>query len=159
MESAGFEHEDAFVVQWNLGCLPSQTLVEVARGRICWISRPVEPVEVRFVVGDPFLEGLPRRFDGLHGVDVEGRRWRAGQVDDPLPQAVEAEEELDFLAADHLAHRLHRPFAAWALERIAAPDFQDEVAPERAHFAGGFFVGWRDEEDLEWEIVDFRFSI
>lgn len=80
-------------------------------------------------------------------------------MDDAFPQAVEAEEKLDFLAADDLAHGLHRPFAAGALERVAAPDLQDEVAPERAHFAGGLFVRWRNEEDLEWEIVDFRFQI
>jgi hypothetical protein len=37
------------------------------------------------------------------------------------PKAVEAEEELDFLAADDFANRFHGAFAAGAFERIAAP--------------------------------------
>ena len=36
-----------------------------------------ETIEVGFFVGDPFLDRLPRWFDRLHGVDVEGRRRRA----------------------------------------------------------------------------------
>ena len=37
----------------------------------------VELVEVRFVVGDPLLDRLPRRFDGFHGLDIEWWRRRA----------------------------------------------------------------------------------
>ena len=40
------------------------------------------------------------------------------------PQAVEAEEKLDFLAADHLADGLHGALAARALERVVAPDWR-----------------------------------
>ena len=55
------------------------------------------------VVGDPFLDGLPRWFDGLHRLDIEGRRWRTWKLDDTFPQAVEAEAELDLLAEDDIA--------------------------------------------------------
>jgi hypothetical protein len=102
---------------------------------------------------------LPGRLDGLESLDVEGWRWRAGQVDESLPQPMEAEEKFHFPAADDQAHGLHGALAAGASERVAAPDFQDEVAPERAHFPGGLFLRWRDEEDFQLEIVDFRFSI
>jgi hypothetical protein len=36
------------------------------------VSFLVESVQVRFVIGDPFLDGHPRRLDGLHGLDIEG---------------------------------------------------------------------------------------
>jgi len=29
-----------------------------------------EPVQIRFLIRDPFLDGLPGWFDGLHGFDV-----------------------------------------------------------------------------------------
>ena len=45
-------------------------------------------------VGNPFLDRLPGRLDGLHGVDVEGWWGRAREMDDSLPEAVEAEEKL-----------------------------------------------------------------
>ena len=132
----------------DFGCLPCLALVVAIWIGIGWIPGPVEPVEIGFVVGDPFLDRLPGRFDRLHGLDVKRRRWRAGQLNQPFPQPVEAEEKFDLLATDDLAHRLHGAFAARALEGIAAPNFQDEVTPERAHVAGGLF-GWRgDEEDL-----------
>jgi hypothetical protein len=50
---------------------------------------------------------------------------------------VEAEEKLDFFAADHLPDRFHAAFAARAQERVATPDLENEVAPQGAHFAGG----------------------
>jgi hypothetical protein len=31
---------------------------------------------LRIVVGDPFADGLPRRFNGLKGLDVDGARQR-----------------------------------------------------------------------------------
>ena len=128
-ESGIFEDQGAAISEGDFFWPPIRTLVElVGLGVAC---RPflVEPVQVRFVVGDPFLDGLPRWFDGLHGVDVEGRRWRAREMDNALPEAVKAEEEFDFLVADHGDGDLHRPIAAGALERVAAPHFEDEVAP------------------------------
>ena len=83
----------------------------VFEGDFDWLSgweALVEQVEtqLRIVVWDPFADGLPRRFDGFEGFDVEGRvrRWR--EVDDALPQSVEAEEELDFTGADDGADAL-----------------------------------------------------
>ena len=116
--------------------------------RLIWIPGTVEPVEIRLVVGDPLLDRLPGRFDRLHGLDVEGWRRRARERDDSLPEAVEAEEELDFLAADDFADGFHGALAAGALERVAAPNLEDEVAPEGAHVAGGLFRWCGDEEDL-----------
>ena len=69
-------------------------------------------------------------------------------MDDALPKTVEAEEELDFLAADDLADGLHGAFAARTLEWVAAPDFQNEVAPEGPHVAGGLLGRGGDEEDF-----------
>ena len=98
----------------------------------------VEQVEarLRIVVWNPFADGLPRRFDGLEGLDVEGRVgwWR--DVDDSFPKSVEAEEEWDFAGADDGADAMHGGLAAGALERVGAPDAEDEIAPERAHRAG-----------------------
>ena len=107
----------------------------------------VEQVEarLRIVVWNPFADGLPRRFDGLEGLDVERRVgwWR--DVDDRFPKSVEAEEELDFAGADDGAGALHGGLAAGALERVGAPDAHDEVAPERTHGASGDFGWWRDD--------------
>jgi len=119
--------------------------VWVGIGGIPWT---VEPIEVGFVVGDPFLDGLPRWLDGLHGVDIKGRGRRAGEMDEAFPEDVEAEEEFDFLATDDLADGLHDALAAGALERVAAPNLEDEVAPEGAHIAGSAFGRRGDEEDL-----------
>lgn len=103
------------------------------------IPGTVEPVEVGFVVGDPCLDRQPGWFDRLHGLDVKGRRWRAREREDSLPEAVEVEKELNFLAADDFADGFHGALAAGAFERIAAPCFQDEVTPEGAHVTGGLF--------------------
>jgi hypothetical protein len=48
----------------------------------------IEPSEIRFVIGDPFLDGLPGWLDGLHGFDIEGRRRWTGKMDDSFPEAV-----------------------------------------------------------------------
>ena len=109
----------------------------------------VEPVQVRFVVGDPFLDSLPGWLDGLHGFDVEGRRWRAREMNDAFPEAVEAEEEFDLAGAQVGAHGFHDAVAAGALERIATPDLQDKVAPEGSHVAGSAFGRGGDEEELD----------
>ena len=95
--SGGFENQDAAVFQMDFGCLPCLALVESFWIRIGWIPGTVEPVEAGFIVGDPFLDRLPGWFDRLHRLDVEGRRWRARERDDSLPEAVEAEEELSTL--------------------------------------------------------------
>ncbi|MFT7173345.1 MAG: hypothetical protein ACI9NQ_001565 [Paracoccaceae bacterium] len=54
----------------------------------------------------------------------------------------------DFLATEDLADGLHGALAAGALERVAAPNLKDEVAPEGAHVAGSAFGRGGDEEDL-----------
>ena len=125
--SGVFENQDAVVVQLDFGCFPCRRLVEPVWVRLIWIPRTVEPVEIGFFVGDPFLDRLPGWFDRLHGVDVEGRRWRAWECDDSLPEAVEAEEELDFLAADDFADRFLGALAVGAFERIAAPYFSKSL--------------------------------
>jgi len=130
-ESGIFEDQGAAISEGDFFWPPIRTLVElVGLGVAC---RPflVEPVQVRFVVGDPFLDGLPRWLDGLHGVDVEGRRWRARarararEMDNTLPEAVEAEEEFDFLAADPSAGDFHRPIAA----RASSPCRHPRIRP------------------------------
>jgi hypothetical protein len=86
-----------------------------------------------------------------------GVRWITGTVE-PIeirfPQAVEAKGEFVFLAADDLANRFHRALAAGALERIAAPNLEDEVAPEGTHVTGGLL--WRPAvfrmEARVWEV-------
>ena len=138
-ESGIFEDQGAAIAEGDFFWLPGGALVELIGLGVGWGPRLVEPVQVRFVVGDPFLDGLPGRLDGLHGVDVEGRGRRAWKTNNSFPEAVEAEEEFDFLVADHGAGDLHRPLAAGAEERVAAPHFEDEVAPERAHVAGPAF--------------------
>ena len=86
--------------------------------------------------------------DGLEGFDVEGRvrRWR--EVDDAPPQSLEAEEEWDFSGADDGADALHGGLPTGALERVGAPDAEDEVAPERTDGACGDFGWWRDNRRL-----------
>ena len=136
--------------------------------RLARVGALVEQVAawLRFVVGNPFPDRLPRRLDGLEGLDVEGRgRWWR-DVDDalmslplhpsgclrqsmsaplPFPKSVQPEEELDFTSAEEGVHDFHGAFAAMALERVGTPDAEDEVAPERAHGAGGDF-GWRRDD-------------
>ena len=69
-------------------------------------------------------------------------------MDDAFPEAVEPEKEFDFLATEGLADGLHGALAAGALERVAAPNLEDEVAPEGAHVAGSTFGRRGNEEDL-----------
>ncbi len=102
-ESGIFKNQGVTVTERDFGCLPCRALVKPVGSAGVWISGTVEPVEVRFVIGDPFLDGQPRRLDGLHGFDVEGWRRRAWELDEPLPKAMETEEEFDLLAADDLA--------------------------------------------------------
>lgn len=108
----------------------------------------VELVEIWVVIGNPFLDGLPRWLDGLHGVDVEGRGRRAREMDNAFPEAVESEEEFDFLAPEDGADGFHDTLAVGALEAIAAPHLEDEVTPQEAHIPGSTFGRGGDEEDL-----------
>ncbi|MCX6978961.1 MAG: hypothetical protein NTX04_13750 [Verrucomicrobia bacterium] len=89
-------------------------------------------------------------------MDVEGRRRRARECDDSLPEAVEAEKKFDFLAADDFADRFHGALAARALEWVASPCFQDEVAPEGACVGGGLFRWCGYKEDLGGRRFFFR---
>ena len=132
--SVGIEDEDGTVFAGDLD-------------RLAGFGALVEQVAawLRIVVGDPLADGLPRRFDGLERVDVEGRvGWRR-EVEDALPEVVEAEEELDFAGAEDGANALHGGLAARALERVGAPNAEDEVAPKWTHGAsGGFGRRWDD---------------
>ena len=123
------------------------------------IPGTIEPLEVRFVVGDPFFDRLPGRLDRFHGLDVKRWRWWARKLDDAFPKAMEAKEEFDLLGAFDGTDEFHGSFAARALERVGTPDFEDEVAPQGTHGAGGLFWGGGDEEDFGLMIVDFRLLI
>ena len=147
-ESGIFEDQDAAIAERDFIGLPGGGLVEALGLGVGWVPRLVEPVQIRLVIGDPFFDGLPGWLDGLHGLDVEGRWRRAREGDDVFPETVEAEEELDFLVADEGADGFHGALAAGALEGIAAPHLEDEVAPERAHVAGPAFGRGGDEENL-----------
>jgi hypothetical protein len=140
-----FADQGAAITEGDFFGLPGGALVERVWLGVGWGPLLVEPVQVRFVIGDPFLDRLPRWLDGLHGFDVEGWWGRAREMDNAFPEAVEAEEELNFLVADDLAHRFHGALAAGALEGIAAPHLEDEVAPEGAHVAGPAFGRGGDE--------------
>ena len=74
----------------------------------------------------------------LAAVVFEPLRAESGIFEDQ-----EAEEELDFLVADEGADGFHGALAARAFERVAAPGFEDEVAPEGAHVAGVLSGWWR----------------
>ena len=136
----------------------------------------VEPVQVRFVIGDPFLDGLPGWLDGFHGLirpprrrahpagfgfasvqnaykpsaffNVEGRRRWTGKMDDAFPQTVEAEEKFDFTRTQVGADVLHVALAAGTLERVATPDLEDEIAPKGPHVAGSAFGWCGNKEEL-----------
>ena len=69
-------------------------------------------------------------------------------MDDAFPEAVELKEELDFLMSDEGADGAHGALAAGALERIAAPHLEDEVAPEGPHVAGPAFGWCGNKEEL-----------
>ena len=62
-------------------------------------------------------------------------------VDKALPEAVETEEELDGFGPGEGLHWAESAMAVRALEGIDGPGGFDEVAPERAHGAGGGFSG------------------
>ena len=70
------EDECPAVAERDLFGLPGWTLVEALGLCAGGVPFLVEPVQVRFVIGDSLLDGLPGWLDVLHGIDVEGR-WRA----------------------------------------------------------------------------------
>ena len=60
---------------------------------------------------------------------------------------MQAEEELDFLAANHGAEDFHFSLATGADERVLAPDLHDQFAPEGAQGADAFWRWrWQDEQ-------------
>jgi len=112
-------------------------------------------VHGRFFVGDPFLDGLPGRLDGLHCLDVERWRRRAGKVDDPLPKTVEAEEEFDFPVADEGAYGFHGSLAGEgegsfvsAVRAMEAEEARGEVAAAEEGLDGGDGAGTERPEGL-----------
>ena len=63
-----FEDQGATIAERDFSGAPCRALVEalgVCAGGVRFL---VEPVEVRFVVGDPFFDGLPGWLDGLEGL-------------------------------------------------------------------------------------------
>ena len=60
-----FENQRSTFVQMDFGRLPCLALVEAIRVGIRWVPRTVEPIEAGFFVGDPFLDGSPRRLNAL----------------------------------------------------------------------------------------------
>jgi hypothetical protein len=80
-ESGTFKNQGVTVIERDFGCLPCRALVKPVGIAGDWISGTIEPVEVRFVIGDPLLDRQSRRLDGVHGFDIEGRRWRARELD------------------------------------------------------------------------------
>ncbi len=92
--------------------------------------------------------GALGRVDRLESIDVDWGIGRWGDVDESLPEGVETEEESDGFRAGEGRHWAESALAMRVLEGIDGPDGFDEVAPERAHGAGGGFFGWRDKEDL-----------
>ena len=78
----------------------------------------------------------------------------------PSQRALEAEEEFDLFRLAEGADRLHRARAAGTLEGVTTPDFENEIAPERAHVASGLFRRCGDEEDLGgWWFFGWRFGL
>ena len=78
--SGVFENQDAAVVQMDFRCFPCWALVETVRIGIGWIPGTVEPVEVGFVIRDPFLELLGGCFlreapEGAIGSDRRAGKW------------------------------------------------------------------------------------
>jgi hypothetical protein len=116
-----FKDQGAAIAIRDFLGLPIWALVEAPGLCAGGIPFLVEPVQVRFVIGYPFLDGLPGWLDRLQGFDIEGRRWRAGKLDETLPEAMEAEEEFDFLTPDESADGFHGALAAGALERGCSP--------------------------------------
>jgi hypothetical protein len=61
-----FENQGATISERDFGWPPNEALVILLGIIYCRCPFLVEPVEVRFIIGDPFLDGLPGWLDGLH---------------------------------------------------------------------------------------------
>jgi hypothetical protein len=83
--SGVFENQDAAIIEGDFLGAPRRALIDAVWVGIEGIPGTVEPVDVKFVVGDSLLDRLPGWLDGLHGVDVEGRRRWAWKLDDAFP--------------------------------------------------------------------------
>jgi hypothetical protein len=75
-------------------CFPCRASVEAVLVKLIETLRMVEPVKIRFFVGDPFFDRLPEWLDGGDHLDIEGWRRRTWELDDAFPQTVETEELL-----------------------------------------------------------------
>ena len=67
-ESGIFENQGAAIIEEDFLGTPCRALVELVGLRLGWGPRLVEPVQIRLVIGDPFLDRLPGRLDGLRGL-------------------------------------------------------------------------------------------
>ncbi len=74
-----------------------------------------------------------------------GSSWQGAAA---FPEPVQPQEELDFLRSEQGAGDLHGAFAAGAAERVAAPDAENQVAPQRAQGAGGLFGRRGHQQDF-----------
>ena len=101
-------------------------------------------------VGNPLFDRLPWWFDGLHGLIRPPRRRAhpAGFGFASVQNAYKPSAFFDFLPPEDGADGFHGALAARAFQGVASPDFEDEVAPERAHVPGSTFGRGGDEEDL-----------
>src|SRR5690606_29233049 len=104
---------------------------------------PIRSKLLKVVVTD----GVRRRFNRLHRVDVEGRIRRRWQRNHSLPEAVKPQEKLNFTPPDHRADDVHRPGATGALVRILAPDAHDEIAPQGTQSAPAPWLRRRQNEE------------
>ena len=94
---------------------------------------PSEPQTVGFTHGY-LLSPLPgidplcgKLWVSLTRMPCRGTSPAARKGNDAFPEAVEAEEEFDFLATDGLADGLHGALPPGALERVAAPNLEREM--------------------------------
>ena len=101
------------------------------------------------VVGwNPGSDGLPGRFDGLEGLDIERRLWGWRKTDEGLPETEEPEEEFNLTKADDSFHAFHGALTMGTFKGIGTRDAEDEVPPEWAHGARGGFWRSGDERDF-----------
>ena len=144
LASAFVEHQHSPVIKLHFPGLPFRPLIIL----LSITAGLVEPVEMGILVWDPFLDGPPGWLDASERFDVEGWRRRPGQTHQSLPQAVELQEKFDLLMLQYGPHDFHGARAARALERIATPYLDDEIAPEGAHEPGAALGRRFDEKQL-----------
>jgi hypothetical protein len=61
----GIENQCATIAEWDFSGSLNRVLVEAFGVCASGVPFLAEPVQVRFVIGDPFLDGLPGRLDGI----------------------------------------------------------------------------------------------